>query len=144
MIDRILRSYTFVGTIHRLDLFVGIILVSITTGLCATALGALGITEPSFYESSQLGRVSLGIVVVILIVPLLMARLRDLKWSPGWVAIYVISAIPSLRNILIFEAEFGELSYSYPLKIVSMIMLPVVIFFLGTLLLRPSRVRGAA
>jgi len=143
MIDRILRSYTFDGTIHRLDLLVGVILVSIAVWVGITILGALGVAEPSFYKQSQLGKVTQGLVVTVLAVPLIIARLKDLKWSPGWVVIYVVAAVLSLRNILVFEAEIGEFSFSYPLKVLSMIMVPVVFFFLGTLLLRRNQKKGA-
>ena len=143
MIERILRSYTFAGTIYRLDLLVGIILVSIAVWVGIVILGALGIAEPSFYKQSQLGKVTQGLVVTIFVVPLMIARLKDLKWSPGWVVVYVVAAVLSLRNILVLEAEIGEFSFSYPLKILSMIMVPVVFFFLGTLLLRRSQTEGA-
>jgi len=143
MIERILRSYTFAGTIHRMDLLVGIVMVTITVWIGTKLLVALGIVEPSFYMQSRLGKVSQGLVATILTVPLMMARLKDIKWSPRWAAIYVVAAVLSLRNILVIEAEIGEFSLSYPMKIFSVVMVPVVFFFVGTLLLRRSKTESA-
>jgi uncharacterized membrane protein YhaH (DUF805 family) len=107
MLSRILLSYKSGEKLNRIEFLAGQILIS-------SVFIAVNWLYLILYEESQIdvayliGKSLLVIVLSILLLPLLIARLRDMGWNPLWSILVFPTQLVQTRNLVIYM-ELNEI-----------------------------------
>lgn len=133
LITEILNAYYRKSTLERLPFFLGVLGLSILGGLLALAVRLWVLPEgnqPRLWLS-----IVVQIVATILVLPLVIARLRNIGWHP-WVSLLIFIPIPFDLKLWIALAPDGGGSVPIPGPIIlfAPLIFFVHLFFLLTLL----------
>ena len=143
LVTDILKAYQLKSTLGRLEFFLGAFALSVLLGVLTLALRSLFFSPP---DSTYLFfRVVIEISAVILVLPLVIARLRDIGWHP-FISLVIFVPIPFDPKLLILLSP--ENSGSTPTPEWAVLLGPLVffvyLFFLLTLLFWKGRATSAA
>jgi len=143
LVSDILNTYQLRSTLGRLEFLVGVLSVSILVGLLALAVRYLLFPEPD--RTYLLFRVGVEILAAILVLPLVIARLRDIGWHP-LVSLLIFVPIPFDPKLWIALASNVGGSIPVPgwVILLSPLLFFVHLFFLLTLLFWKGRATTAA
>jgi hypothetical protein len=127
--SQILNAYRSPSRLDRPELFVGLIILTVATGILASALGALypSANDALLYLCLQAGW-------ALAAMPLAVARLRDLGWKPHFA---ILISIPLLFNpalAALFASEAGASAATGWMLLLGPPALFTCVFFMLTLL----------
>jgi hypothetical protein len=142
LITDILKTYQLRSTLGRLEFLVGVLGLSILFGVFAVAVRYLLFPEPD--RTFLLFRVGIEIMAAILVLPLVIARLRDIGWHP-LVSLLIFVPIPFDLKLWVAVVPNGGGSIPVPgwMILSAPLMFFVHLFFLLTLLFWKGRVTAA-
>jgi len=143
MIINILNAYQSRSRLGRLEFVIGVIAVGVLFGVLTVALQKAFFSQPD--RSYLIFKAAVGVLATILVLPLVIARLRDISWHP-LVSLLIFVPIPFDPKWLILSAAEGGASIPMPGWVI--LLQPIVFFvygfFLLTILFWKGRATAAA